>query len=266
MKLNPFRKKHPLVSVLRIEGIIQSSARSRPNLINDAALAKLAERAFRKGKPKAVALAVNCPGGSPVQASLIGARIKRLSKETNTPVFAFVEDLAASGGYWIAASADKIYVDSCSIVGSIGVISSSFGFHELLGKSGIERRLYTSGEEKSLLDPFQPQKPEDVARLKKVQEQIHLEFINHVKTSRGPALTGDDLFTGRFWLGDRACELGLVDAIGHLVPTMKSMFGDKVRFRLYEQKSRLFPNIGVQFVDAALISMEERAMRARFGC
>ncbi len=266
IKLVPFRKRYPVVSVLRIEGIIQAGARSRPNVINDAALARLIERAFRKGRPKAVALAVNCPGGSPVQSSLIGARIKRVSSETGTPVYAFVEDLAASGGYWVAAAADKIFADPCSIVGSIGVISGSFGFHELLGKSGIERRLYTSGEEKSLLDPFLPQRSEDVARLKEVQEQIHQEFISHVKSCRGPALAGEDLFTGRFWLGEKAVELGLIDGIGHLVPAMKEMFGDKVKFRFYGPKNRLFANFGMRFADETLAVVEERAMRARFGC
>lgn len=266
MRFIPFkRKKHPLVSVLSIDGIIQSSARSRPNLINDSGLKKLIEQAFKKGKPKAVALVINCPGGSPVQASLIGARIKRKSEETGVPVYAFVEDLAASGGYWIAVSADKIYADSCSIVGSIGVISGSFGFHELLHKSGIERRLYTSGEEKSLLDPFLPQKKEDVERLKEVQSLIHQEFIEHVKAERGDKLVDEDLFTGRFWLGHRAAELGLIDEIGHLTPVMQKTFGDKVKFRYYGQKSRLFSNLGLQVVDSAFIGLEERAMRARFG-
>ncbi len=265
MKLIPSLKKHPLVSVLRIEGIIQSSSRSRPYLINDSGLTKIIEQAFKKGKPKAVALAINCPGGSPVQASLIGARIKRLSQETDIPVYAFVEDLAASGGYWLAVTADRIYADSCSIVGSIGVISGSFGFHELLAKSGIERRLYTSGKDKSLLDPFLPEKTQDVERLKEAQEQIHQEFIAHVKSSRGDVLADGDLFTGRFWIGHRAVELGLIDEVGHLAPVMKEKFGDKVKFRFYGPKGRLFSQLGMGALDAALIGLEERAMRARFG-
>lgn len=266
MKFSIFKKKPPLVSVMRIEGIIQSGGRPRPNFINDVALSKILERVFKKGKPKAVALAINCPGGSPVQSSLIGARIKRLSSETNIPVYAFVEDLAASGGYWIATTADKIYADTSSIVGSIGVISGSFGFHELLEKSGIERRLYTSGEEKSLLDPFLPQKQEDIARLREIQEQIHQEFISHVKSCRGSTLNGDDLFTGRFWLGGKALELGLIDGIGHLVPTMKTEFGDKVRFRFYAQKNRFLSGFGMQTVDTFMDTIEERSMRSRYGC
>lgn len=266
MNFNPFKKNKPLVSVLRIEGIIQSGGISRPNLVNDVNLSRLIERAFYKGKPKAVALVINSPGGSPVQASLIGARIRRMASETEIPVYAFVEDLAASGGYWISAAADKIYADSSSIVGSIGVISVSFGFHEMLNKFGIERRLYTSGDEKSLLDPFLPQKEEDVKRLKDIQEQIHNEFIQHVKESRGSALQGDDLFSGRFWLGRKALELGLIDGIGHLVPTMKQEFGDKVRFRVYKQKGKLFSGIGIQAVDSILESYEERALRSRYGC
>ena len=255
-----------MVSVLRFEGIIQSSARMRSAYLSDSAMAAVIERAFKKGKPRAVAVVVNSPGGSPVQSSMIGARIRQMSKETKIPVYAFVEDLAASGGYWIAAAADSIYVDSCSIVGSIGVISSSFGFHDLLGKSGIERRLYTSGEEKSLLDPFLPQKPEDIARLRDVQGQIHETFINHVKECRGQRLKSDDLFTGRFWLGQQAVELGLVDGIGHLVPKMKETFGDQVKFRHYARKKKFFPDFGTQISAAVISALEERAARARFGC
>ena len=266
MKLLPFVNKKPLVSVLRFEGIIQSSARMRSSSLSDAAMAALIERAFKKGKPRAVAVVVNSPGGSPVQSSMIGARIRRMSTETKTPVYAFVEDLAASGGYWIAAAADSIFVDSCSIVGSIGVISSSFGFHGLLGKSGIERRLYTSGEEKSLLDPFLPQKPEDVVRLREVQSQIHEAFIDHVKACRGQRLKSDDLFTGRFWLGQQAVELGLVDGIGHLGPKMKEMFGEKVKFRNYARKRKFIPDFGAQISASVISDFEERAARARFGC
>lgn len=266
MNFNPFARKRPLVSVLRFEGIIQSGARMRSTFLSDAAMASTIERAFKKGKPRAVAVVVNSPGGSPVQSSMIGARIRQMSKETKVPVYAFVEDLAASGGYWIAAAADSIYVDSCSIVGSIGVVTSSFGFQDLLGKSGIERRLYTSGDEKSMLDPFLPQKAEDVARLKDVQGQVHEAFINHVKECRGPRLQSDDLFTGRFWLGQQAVELGLVDGIGHLVPKMKETFGEKVKFRHFARKKKIFPDFGAQLSDAVISAFEERAARAQFGC
>ena len=162
-----------------------SSSRMRSSILCDEAIAPHLERAFTKGKPKAVALAVNSPGGSPVQASLISSRIRRLSSEKGVPVYAFVEDLAASGGYWIACAADEIHADPNSIVGSIGVISSSFGFHDLLKRSGIERRVHTSGDEKNAWDPFLPEKAEDVARLKEIQGQLHDNFIRHVEERRG---------------------------------------------------------------------------------
>ena len=192
------------------------------------------ERAFRKGKPAAVALEINSPGGSPVQSALIGARIRRLSAETETPVIAFVEDVAASGGYWLAASADEIWADDNSVVGSIGVISASFGAHVLLARQGVERRVYTAGKSKSMLDPFRPENPKDVERLKGLLGDIHENFIAHVKDRRGAKLTSDtDLFTGEIWLARRAQELGLIDGIGHLNPCMKERFGDKVKFRRY---------------------------------
>ncbi len=260
-----FGRRGPLVSVLRIEGIIQPGARPRQGVINDAGLARLVERAFERGRPKAVALAVNCPGGSPVQASLIGARIRRAADKAEIPVYAFVEDLAASGGYWIVAAADKIYADASSIIGSIGVISGSFGFHELLRKTGIERRLYTAGTEKSLLDPFLPQKPEDIERIRDLQKQIHDEFIAHVKTCRGAHLSDEDVFTGRFWLGERAVELGLIDEIGHLTPVMTEMFGEKIRFRQYGLRNRLLGSLGIRLAEDVLTVVEERIMRAGFG-
>ncbi len=265
MRLNPFTKKKPLVSVLRFDGVIQGGARMRSHTINDASTAQLIERAFKRGKPRAVALAVNSPGGAPAQASLIGTRIRSMAKETSVPVYAFVEDLAASGGYWIAAAADKIYVDSCSIVGSIGVVSSSFGMHKLLERHGIERRLHTSGDEKSFLDPFLPEKPEDVARLRQIQSQLHDTFINHVKSRRGDRLVGDDLFTGNFWLGDKAVQLGLADGVGHLKPTVEALIGEQVRFKHYVRKSRFPLDFGSQLASGFISDFEERVARARFG-
>ncbi|TMV62506.1 S49 family peptidase, partial [Thioclava sp. BHET1] len=170
----PFLKTPPRVAVLRLSGVIAAGRRGG---LNDAALAPLIERAFAKGKPAAVALVINSPGGSPVQTALIAARIRRLSAEKGVPVHAFVEDIAASGGYWLACAADQIWIDDSSIVGSIGVISSSFGFHELIARHGIERRVHTAGASKSFMDPFRPEKPEDVARLKALQEPIHDAFI-----------------------------------------------------------------------------------------
>lgn len=234
--------------------------------LNDQALAPVLERAFRKGKPAAVALEINSPGGSPVQSALIGARIRRLSKETETPVIAFVEDVAASGGYWLAASADEIWADDSSIIGSIGVISASFGAHVFLARQGIERRVYTAGKSKSMLDPFRPENPRDVERLKGLLGDIHENFIAHVKDRRGSNLTSDtDLFTGDIWLAGRAAELGLIDGIGHLTPKLKERFGDKVQLRRYGLRRSILSRFGAQVTQDALAGIEERAEFARFG-
>ncbi len=237
----------------------------RSNTLSDAGLAPLLERAFRRRKPVAVALAINSPGGSAAQSSLIAARIRRLAAETDTKVYGFVEDVAASGGYWLATSADEIWVDENSIVGSIGVISASFGFEELIEKHGVKRRIHTAGKSKSMLDPFQPEKAADVKRLKALQGQIHESFIAHVKQRRGAKLADKDLFTGDIWLGAEAEKVGLVDGIGHLVPKMKDIFGDKVQFARYQQRRSLPSLFGASLTEAALTSVEERAQYARFG-
>jgi serine protease SohB len=200
-----------------------------------------------------------------VQSALVAARIRRLADEKNIPVHAFVEDVAASGGYWLACAADHIWVDPSSIVGSIGVISSSFGFVEMMGKLGVERRVHTAGEDKSILDPFRPEKAEDVERLKDIQRDIHDAFITHVKTSRGTRLIGDDLFTGAFWTGTKGVELGLADGIGHLVPKMKALFGDKTSFALYGPKKGLLSRFGAQVLADLDHGLEERALYARYG-
>lgn len=259
----PFVKKPPLVSVVRLSGAIGMTGRGS---LNDAALAPVLERAFTKGKPAAVALEINSPGGSPVQSSLIGARIRRLAEENNVPVIAFVEDVAASGGYWLAAAADEIWADDSSVVGSIGVISAGFGAHLLLARQGVERRVYTAGESKSMLDPFRPENPDDVERLKGLLNDIHRNFIEHVTARRGDALKADeDLFTGEVWLARRAAELGLIDGIGHLMPKLKERFGEKVRLRRHGLKRPLLSRFGVQLAQEALGSIEERAQFARFG-
>lgn len=260
----PFVKSDPMVAVLRMNGVIASGGRGQT--LNDAGLAPLMEKAFRKGKPKAVALVINSPGGSPVQSSLIGARIKRLAKENDVKTYAFVEDVAASGGYWLAASADEIWVDDSSIVGSIGVISASFGFHELLERYGVERRVYTAGKDKSMLDPFRPEKEDDVRRLKELQQQIHDHFIAHVVAGRGDRLTDhEDLFTGEIWVGDKAREVGLVDGVAHVVPKMKELFGDKVRFQMYGQKRSILSRFGGQVITDAAAGLDDRALWSRFG-
>ncbi|MCB1343119.1 MAG: S49 family peptidase [Pseudooceanicola sp.] len=259
----PFLNNPPLVSVVRLTGAIGMAGRGS---MSDTALAPVLERAFRRGKPAAVAIELNSPGGSPVQSSLIGSRIRRLADETKVPVIAFVEDVAASGGYWLAASADEIWADDSSVVGSIGVISSGFGAQVLIARQGIERRVHTAGKSKSMLDPFQPEKPEDVARLKDLLEDIHANFIAHVKARRGVRLDlKTDLFTGDIWLARRAMELGLIDGIGHLVPKMKDRFGDKVQFRRYGQKKPFWSRFGASMALDAVAAIEERADYARFG-
>jgi len=234
--------------------------------MSDAGLAPVIEKAFTRGKPDAVALQINSPGGSPVQSALIGARIRRLSEEHSVPVIAFVEDVAASGGYWLAAAADEIFADRSSVVGSIGVISAGFGAHVFLARQGIERRVHTAGQSKSMMDPFQPEKEEDIARLKGLLEQIHVNFISHVKERRGSKLDNSkDIFNGEVWLGGAAQDLGLIDGIGHMIPVMKARFGDKVKFRRYGQRRSLMQRFGAQVVGDAIASIEERADFARYG-
>lgn len=224
------------------------------------------EKAFAKGKPAAVALAINSPGGSPVQSSLIGERIRRLADEKDIPVYAFVEDVAASGGYWLASAADEIWVDHSSVVGSIGVISSQFGLNGLIERHGVERRVYTAGKSKSTLDPFKPEKPADVKKLKSILDQMHETFINQIKQRRGNKLSDDPaLFSGEFWVGQKGVDLGLADGVGHLVPKMKERFGKDVRLVPYTQKRPLLSRFGTQAVNAALVGMDERAAYARFG-
>lgn len=259
-----FNKK-PSVAVVRLDGVIGSGSRFGGPSLNDAAIAPLLERAFRKGKPKAVALALNSPGGSPVQSSLIGARIRRLSEDTGVPVYAFCEDVAASGGYWLACSADKIYIDKSTIIGSIGVISASFGFQDLMAKNGIERRVHTAGENKSMGDPFQPEKPAGVKRLKALQKVIHDNFIDHVQSRRADKLADENLFTGEIWVGQKALDLGLADGFGHLVPTMIDAFGKDVKFAVHGRKKSFLSKFGLNVTQDILASVEDRAHWARFG-
>lgn len=260
----PFLKSEPTVSVVRLQGVIASGGRGAS--LNGETTAGLIERAFRKGKPKAVALVINSPGGSPVQSSLIAAHIRRLATEKNIPVHAFVEDVAASGGYWLACAADDIWLDQSSIVGSIGVISASFGFDRFLDKQGIDRRVHTAGEDKSMLDPFRPERPEDIERLKALQSQIHDAFIAHVKDRRGVRLPeGKDLFTGEIWVGEKAVDVGLADGMGHLVPKLKELYGEKVNIRRYGMRKSPFARFAAQAMESAFTSLEARSLWARFG-
>lgn len=258
----PFVKSAPRVSVVRLNGAIMT----RQGGLNDQSLAAAIERAFKRGKPDAVALSINSPGGSPVQSSLIAARIRRLADEKEIPVYAFVEDVAASGGYWLACAADKIFVDYSSIVGSIGVISAGFGFDKFIEKHGVERRVYTAGKSKSQMDPFKPENATDVKRIKSLQIEIHDAFVAHVKSSRSERLDTDtELFDGSFWTGAQGVSLGLADGIGHLIPVMKDMYGDSVRFAVYGPKKPLFQRFGAQLTTALTTSVEEQALWARFG-
>ncbi len=257
----PFLKTRPHVAVVRLIGVISSGGRG----LNDAALAPVIERAFRRGKPAAVALLINSPGGAPVQTALMAARIRRLSDEKSVPVHAFIEDVAASGGYWLASAADMIWADASSVVGSIGVISAGFGFHELLSRQGIERRVHTAGESKSFLDPFKPERPEDVARLTALQEPIHQSFIAQVKLRRGTRIGDRNLFDGEVWVGAQAEAVGLIDGIAHLVPKMKELFGDKVSFSVYGPRRSLVQRFGVNLLADALASVEDRAQWSRYG-
>jgi serine protease SohB len=260
----------PTVPVLRLAGAIGAGSRLSGGL-SDAALAPLVDRAFSRGKPAAVALVINSPGGSAAQSSLIAARIRRLAAEKSVPIHAFVEDVAASGGYWLACAADHIWVDANSIVGSIGVIFASFGFPDFMARQGIERRVVTAGRSKSLADPFLPQKPEDVERLRALQAPIHAAFIDHVKARRGARLNAEaDLFNADVWVGAQAVDLGLADGVAHLVPKMKELYGDKVRLVPLGQRRSLAQRLGLASVaatpaGAVLDEVEARALWARYG-
>ncbi len=271
-----FRSDHPVVPVVRLTGIIGFSSPLRPGLTLTG-IARMLDRVFAVRNAAAVALAINSPGGSPVQSHLIFRRIRELAKEKKVRVLAFVEDAAASGGYMLACAADEIIVDPHSIVGSIGVVGGSFGFDKFLAKVGVERRLYTAGDHKAMLDPFQPEDPADVERLKKLQREIHDDFIALVKSRRGDKLRGPegDLFSGEYWTGKRALDLGLVDAVGELRSTLRERFGDKVLTPLISAERGLFRRrvLGVgrgELLPAGLAediisAFETRALWARYG-
>src|SRR6201991_1357358 len=223
-----FRRGAAVVPVVRLSGVIGAVTPLRQGMTL-AGVAKMLDRAFSTRNAKAVALLINSPGGSPVQSRQIYLRIRQLAAEKKLPVLVFVEDVAASGGYMIACAGDEIFCDPSSILGSIGVVGGSFGFQELIKKIGVERRLYTAGSHKAMLDPFQPENPDDVARVKALQREIHAIFIALVKQSRGSRLKGDDdvLFTGEYWAGETSVSLGLADAIGDMRTTLRARYGDK---------------------------------------
>ena len=284
-----FREPPPVVGVLRLGGVIGTLGPLRPGLTL-AALDSLIERAFKLRGLSAVALAVNSPGGSPTQSDLIAKRIRDLAEERDVKVLAFCEDVAASGGYWLACAADEIFARETSVVGSIGVISAGFGFPELLSRYGIERRVHTAGDKKAMLDPFRPEKREEVTRLKALQKEIHESFIAQVRARRGARLKGDDktLFSGEFWTGTRAQELGLIDGLGEMREVLRERYGETVvlkkidggrpwwrrRLRVgglaagpgFEAQGLDAPGLDVQGAVSGLIAAaEERALWARYG-
>ena len=265
-------RRAPVVAVVRLAGLVGPPLPFRAG-ISIAGLAGPLERAFSLRNLKAVALAINSPGGSAVQSALIAKRIRDLAAERNVPVLAFAEDVAASGGYWLACAADEIWADESTILGSIGVISAGFGFSELLRRLGIERRVHVAGERKGMLDPFRAESGEDVARLTSLQQDIHVSFRRHVRARRGARLKGDDatLFNGDVWTGQRALDLGLIDGIGDLRSVMRARFGDKVRFRTVGAgggwlRRRLRPaSEPGDWTRDLLSAIEERAWWARYG-
>lgn len=277
-----FRPGTAVVPVVRLSGVIGAVTPLRPGM-SLAGVARVLERAFSMRNAKAVALVINSPGGSPVQSRQIYLRIKQLAAEKKLPVLVFVEDVAASGGYMIACAGDEIICDPSSILGSIGVVGGSFGFQEAIKRLGIERRLYTAGANKAMLDPFLPENPDDVAKIKAIQREIHQIFISLVKESRGTRLKGSDdtLFTGEYWAGESSVALGLADSIGDLRSTLRARYGEKVLTPVIAQPTGLLsgllgrksPGAGqlsamesmAGLPDELISAVETRAIWAKFG-
>ena len=264
------RKSPALIHIVRLEGALVAGRSLRGGNLNLLTLEPVLTKAFRKGVA-AVALEINSPGGSPVQSALIANRIRALSAEHKIPVYAFCEDVAASGGYWLACAADEIFADENSIVGSIGVIAMGFGFPKTLQKLGVERRVHTSGESKSTNDPFKPEKPEDVAKLKAILNDMHESFRAMVRARRSGKLKGveKELFSGAYWTGAKSLELGLIDGLGHTQDTMKRKFGEKAEFKKIEAATGWGRRFGLantsHIAEQALETIENRALWQRFG-
>jgi serine protease SohB len=272
-RLNPLRllPRRPRIGVLRLAGPIGLGASSGGGLSMTSIAGPLA-RAFHLKNLQAVALAINSPGGSAAQSSLIAKRIRALAAKKKVPVLAFVEDVAASGGYWLATAADEIYADESSIVGSIGVISASFGFVDLLQRIGVERRVHTAGPRKSMLDPFRPEQPDDLARLERIQHDIHENFMAQVRARRGARLKGDEaeLFSGEFWTARQALARGLIDGIGDARQILRQRFGDKVKLvSIAPRRGWVARRLGFAmsrgWAEELLGAVEERALWSRFG-
>ncbi len=267
-----FWRRRPIVPVIRLAGLI-GSLPLRGAGLSLTGLERAIDRAFAIGHAPTVALAINSPGGSAVQSALIARRIRALAERNRRPVLAFVEDVAASGGYWLATAADEILVDPASILGSIGVISAGFGFDSAIARLGIERRVHTAGARKSFLDPFRPELAEDLALLAELQGDIHERFKEQVRTRRAGRLKApeSELFDGRVWTGARAVAVGLADGLGELRTTLEERFGPDVRVRLVNPpRPRLLSRMGLGTLAAeaaaeGLALLEERALRARLG-
>jgi serine protease SohB len=267
-----------IVPVIRLTGVIGFATPLRPG-ITLGGFARTLDRAFALGRINAVALSINSPGGSAAQSHLMFRRIRELAEEKNLPVIAAVEDVAASGGYMIACAADEIICDPTSIVGSIGVIGASFGLHEAIRKLGVERRVYTAGDHKSMLDPFLPEKPDEVERIKAIQHEIHQVFIDLVRSRRGARLTGPEntVFSGEYWTAPTALGYGLVDRIGDLRSYLRERFGDQVVTPLISPERGLFGRrapgvwgetaapLNRMIVDEVISAVEARAIWARYG-
>ena len=272
-----WRKRRSVVPVVRLSGVIAAGGGLRRGISLEVVEPQL-KKAFSLKSAKAVALIINSPGGSPVQSALIGQRVRDLARKADVPVLAFCEDVAASGGYWLAASADEIFANGASIIGSIGVVSAGFGFDRAIEKLGIDRRVYTAGESKAILDPFRPESEDDVERLKSLQAEIHQQFIAHVVERRGGKLKGahEDLFSGAFWSGETAVDLGLIDGLGDCRSVVTKRFGEDVDLMSIQPKKKLFSGIGglsgtmagaaaASVVDEAAQLALERAYLSRFG-
>ena len=280
MRVWPFSRSVPKVAVLRLSGVIAASGRPVSGGLSVASLDQSIRRAFSMRGVKAIALSINSPGGSPVQSALISSRIRALASEKGLPIFAFVEDVAASGGYWLACAADEIFADPNSIVGSIGVISSGFGFQEAIHRIGVERRVYSEGKHKAMLDPFKAEDPEGIAMLKGIKKEIYEGFIEYVQKRRGKRLNGDTeiLFNGDVWTGKRALELGLVDGLGDLYSITRERFGKDVRIKFVEapknwfrrkmgvgQNGLLDGHFPAELIDNLWSQVEAQALWSRYG-
>tara|TARA_B110000438_G_scaffold258710_1_gene267570 strand:- start:1010 stop:1831 length:822 start_codon:yes stop_codon:yes gene_type:complete len=264
-------KKKKIVPHIRLSGVIGAVGKFKQGL-DFVGQQEIIKKAFSIKKSEAIAISINSPGGSPVQSHLIYSYIRNQAKKNNKKVLVFAEDVAASGGYLIACAGDEIYANSSSIIGSIGVIYSAFGLQELIKKAGIQRRIYTAGKNKSTLDPFVEEKQEDIDRLKKIQLELHSDFIKVVEESRSNKLKKDgnpDLFTGEFWSGSTAKKLGLIDEIGNAEEILRHKFGEDVVIKKFEkQKSWLGKKLSGTSqgqIESLLNIIEEKSIWQRYG-